>query len=206
LREINPAVEIIVVPSHPTVDLARQWAATAHVVISAAPLFEERHALHDAAAHHGLPCVEAAMFQMEGYVTVVQPPLTASYRDWCPAQPAWWRRRFPVFGAVAGTIGSLAAVETLKLLTGIGRPLHGRLTHIDFASGRCREVKLPGPPAHGAGSERYPQIPDGSVSEQGGADCSALAHVEPMSGGNPLPIVSDILTSAGKSPTDRENA
>jgi molybdopterin/thiamine biosynthesis adenylyltransferase len=143
LRALNPAIHIEVVPQHPTLELALRHAAEADVVVSAAPLFEERHALHDAAAHHGIPCVEAAMFEMEGYVTTVHPPHTPRYRDWCPAKPAWWTRRFPVFGAVAGTIGCLAAVEVIKLLAMLGEPLYGRMLAIDFRQGLARQVRLP---------------------------------------------------------------
>ena len=145
LRALNPTITIEVVPHHPTPELALRYAADVDAVVSAAPLFEERHALHDAAATYGIPCVEAAMFEMEGYVTTVHPPHTPRYRDWCPQHPAWWTRRFPVFGAVAGTIGSLAAVEVIKFLTGIGRPLYGNLLAIDFRDGRARQVGLPGP-------------------------------------------------------------
>lgn len=149
LRALNPNITIEVVPQHPTPELALHHAAGVDVVVSAAPLFEERHALHDAAETHGIPCVEAAMFEMEGYVTTVHPPRTPRYRDWCPQKPAWWTRRFPVFGAVAGTIGSLAAVEVIKILTGIGKPLHGNLLAIDFREGRARQVALPGPESAG---------------------------------------------------------
>lgn len=145
LRAINPDVRVETVPHHPTPELAMRHAAVSDVVVSAAPLFEERHALHDAAAAHGIPCVEAAMFEMEGYVTTVHPPHSPRYRDWCPEKPAWWTRRFPVFGAVAGTIGALAAVEVIKLLTNIGDPLHGRLLAIDFRTGHARQVDLPAP-------------------------------------------------------------
>ncbi|MCW1922653.1 HesA/MoeB/ThiF family protein [Luteolibacter arcticus] len=145
LRAINPGIEVIAVPHHPTAELAQEWAAQADVVVSAAPLFQERHALHDAAEQRAIPCVEAAMYDMEGYVTVCHPPHSPRYRDWCPEKPEWWTRRFPVFGAVSGTIGALAAVETIKLLTGIGDPLYGRMLSFDFRQGRVREVRLPNP-------------------------------------------------------------
>ena len=144
LRALNPEILIDMVPHHPTLELALHHAAQADVVVSAAPLFEERHALHDAAEAHGIPCVEAAMFEMEGYVTTVHPPHTPRYRDWCPDKPAWWTRQFPVFGAVSGTIGALAAVEVIKLLANLGDPLHGRLLAIDFRTGLARQVRLPG--------------------------------------------------------------
>lgn len=147
LRAINPAVEVVEVPHHPNEELALAWSKEVDLIVSAAPLFEERHALHDAAAVRGIPCVEAAMYDMEGYVTVVHPPVTARYRDWCPERPEWWTRRFPVFGAVSGTIGGLAAVESIKCLTGIGEPLLGRMMSFDFRRGRVREVLLPPPSA-----------------------------------------------------------
>lgn len=143
LRAINPNVEVIEVPHHPTSALAEEWAAQADAMVSAAPLFEERHALHHAAAARGIPCVEAAMYQMEGYLTVVHPPHTARYDDWVPERPEWWKRRFPVFGAVSATIGSLAAVEVIKLLTGIGDPLYNRLLSFDFQRGYVRTIQLP---------------------------------------------------------------
>lgn len=143
LRAINPSIEVIAVPHHPDVALAQEWATRADVVVAAAPLFHERHALHDAAETCGIPSVEAAMYEMEGYVTVIHPPRTPRYRDWCPEKPEWWTRRFPVFGAVSGTVGALAAVEVIKLLTGIGDPLYGRMLSFDFRRGRVREVRLP---------------------------------------------------------------
>ncbi len=143
LREINPHIEVLTVPEHPDEENTARLAAEADLVISAAPLFEERHALHRAAAARGIPCVEAAMYDMQGYVTVVHPPHTARYEDWVPEKPEWWTRRFPVFGAVAATVGSLAAVEAIKILTGIGEPLHNRLLAIDFLTARARSVRLP---------------------------------------------------------------
>lgn len=143
LRAINPSIEIVSVSAHPNEQNTLEYAAQAQLVISAAPLFTERHALHAAAASHGIPCIEAAMYELEGYVTVVHPPNTARYDAWCPAQPDWWQRRFPVWGAVSGTIGALAAVEALKVLTGVGEPLYNRMLAFDFRTGRAREVKLP---------------------------------------------------------------
>lgn len=147
LREINPEIDILTVCEHPNAENTVRLAAEADLVISAAPLFEERHALHRAAAARGIPCVEAAMYGMEGYVTVVHPPHTARYEDWVPQKPEWWTRRFPVFGAVSGTIGSLAAVEAAKILAGIGDPLHNRLLAFDFLTGHVRQVRIPCPQA-----------------------------------------------------------
>lgn len=143
LREINSHVEVVSVAEYPNQENCVRLAAEADLVISAAPLFEERHALHRAAAERGIPCVEAAMYAMQGYVTVVHPPHTARYDEWVPEKPDWWKRQFPVFGAVSGVIGALAAVEAIKLLTGIGQPLYNQLLAFDFLTTHIRSVQLP---------------------------------------------------------------
>ena len=49
--------------------------------------------------------------------------------------PPAWKREFPVFGAVSGTVACLGAVEVVKLITGIGEPLAGEMLAMDLA--RC---------------------------------------------------------------------
>ena len=143
LHAINPHVRITGIPANACDASLADCIGQADAVVSAAPLFEERHALHRAAVSRGIPCVEAAMYEMDGYVTTVHPPHTARYADWVPDRPEWWQRRFPVFGAVSATIGSLAAVEAIKVLTGIGDPLYNRMMAFDFRSGRVRTIHLP---------------------------------------------------------------
>jgi molybdopterin/thiamine biosynthesis adenylyltransferase len=48
-----------------------------------------------------------------------------------PEPPPAWKREFPVFGAIASTVGSLAAAEVIKLAAGLGDPLAGRLLTFD---------------------------------------------------------------------------
>ena len=49
-----------------------------------------------------------------------------------PASPKPWRREFPVFGAVSGTIGCLGAMEAIKVLAGFGQPLAGQMLTCDL--------------------------------------------------------------------------
>jgi bacteriocin biosynthesis cyclodehydratase domain-containing protein len=53
-----------------------------------------------------------------------------------------WKREFPVFGAVAGTIGCLAALELIKILSGMDEPLAGRMLLADLRSLDFRKVEV----------------------------------------------------------------
>jgi molybdopterin/thiamine biosynthesis adenylyltransferase len=143
LREFNPRLEIVAEPDNVTAATADRLVGLADCVVDAAPMFEERLAMNDAAERQGKPVVEAAMYELEATLTVIHPPRTRRFRDLVAAPPPSWQRRFPVFGAVSGTVGCLAAMEAIKLLAGFGEPLLGRLLRIDLRRMRCTEIALP---------------------------------------------------------------
>jgi molybdopterin/thiamine biosynthesis adenylyltransferase len=51
-----------------------------------------------------------------------------------PEIPVNWKRQFPVFGAVAGTIACMAALEAIKILANFGEPLFGKMLRCDLGS------------------------------------------------------------------------
>jgi molybdopterin/thiamine biosynthesis adenylyltransferase len=132
LRELNPRVEVVAVPENVSPANAARLVGMADVVIDAAPLFEERLALNAEAVRQGKPMVEAAMYELSAQVTTLLPGRTACLACRVPEPPPDWKRQFPVFGAVSGVAGCLAAVEAIKLLTGIGEPLADRLLVCEF--------------------------------------------------------------------------
>jgi molybdopterin/thiamine biosynthesis adenylyltransferase len=117
-------------------DLVRQ----ADVVASCAPLFSERLAMNEAAVRAGKPLVDCAMFEFDLQLTTVRPGQSACLACLYPSEPPQWKREFPVFGAVAGSVGSLAAVEVIKLLANLGEPLVGRMLLADLATMRFQTV------------------------------------------------------------------
>ena len=147
LAALNPEVELVAVPENMDDTNAETWVAQADVVVSAAPRFPERFALQRAAVRHRKPLVDAAMYDLTGQVLTVQPGVSACLGCLYPEEPAAWKREFPVFGAVAATIGSLAAVEVIKLLAGLGEPLTGRLLLFDFATMTSRRIPVTRDPA-----------------------------------------------------------
>ncbi len=127
LRELNPRLEVVAVPENVNPGNAARLVGMADVVIDAAPLFEERLAMNGEAVRQGKPLVEAAMYELSVQVTTVLPGRTACLACRVPEPPPDWRRQFPVFGAVSGVAGCVAAVEAIKLVCGIGEPLADRL-------------------------------------------------------------------------------
>ncbi|MDZ4876089.1 MAG: hypothetical protein CLLPBCKN_005509 [Chroococcidiopsis cubana SAG 39.79] len=78
--------------------------------------------------------VEAAMNDMEAYLTTIIPDRTPCLSCLFPEKPDWDKRGFGVLGAVSGTLACLTALEAIKLITGIGKPLLSQLLTMDLGS------------------------------------------------------------------------
>jgi molybdopterin/thiamine biosynthesis adenylyltransferase len=84
--------------------------------------------------------VECAVHELEAQITSIIPGRTPCLACLCPEAPATWRRQFPVFGAVAGMIGCLGAMEVIKLLSRLGEPLSGQLLTCDLRTMSFRKL------------------------------------------------------------------
>lgn len=132
LCEFNPRLEVVAIPENVSETNAARLVAMADVVIDAAPLFQERFALNREIVRQGKPMVEAAMYELGVQLTTIAPGRTACLACRVPEPPPDWTRKFPVFGAVSGTAGCLAAMEAIKVITGLGTPLWDRLLVADL--------------------------------------------------------------------------
>jgi molybdopterin/thiamine biosynthesis adenylyltransferase len=142
LKELNPRLEIVAVGENISESNAARLVGQADVVVDAAPLFEERYLLNREAVRQGKPMVECAMYEMTAQVTTIIPGKTPCLACLCPEKPPDWRRQFPVFGAVSGVAGCLGAVEVIKLLSGLGEPLAGRMLQCDLRTMRLQTVQV----------------------------------------------------------------
>jgi molybdopterin/thiamine biosynthesis adenylyltransferase len=140
LLELNPRITIDAVPENISDANAEKLIAQADVVFDCAPLFAERYAMNRACVKLGKPMVDAAMFSMEGQITAIVPGKTACLACMVPAEPAEWKREFPVFGAVSATAGAIAAMEGIKLLAGMKPSLVGTLLYFDLGSATFQRV------------------------------------------------------------------
>ena len=132
LRELNPHVAVEAIAENVDQANVERLAGGADVIVSAAPLFEERLQMNREAVRRGVPLVDCAMYELEGRLTTILPGRTPCLSCLSPERPPNWNRKFPVFGAVSSSVGSLAAMEVIKLAAGLGEPLAGRLLSFDL--------------------------------------------------------------------------
>lgn len=132
LLELNPRLEIVAVSENVSEQNAEELVAQCDVVVDCAPLFPERFAMNAAAVRQQKPLVECAMYELEAQLTTIVPGKSPCLRCLYPTEPPSWKREFPVFGAVSGSVACMAAMEAIKLIAQIGTPLIGRQLHFDL--------------------------------------------------------------------------
>lgn len=132
LQSINPDVEIATVYDYITADNVDELVQSADIALDCAHNFTERNLLNEACVRWQRPMVEAAMNDMEAYLTTIVPYQTGCLSCLFPEKPDWDRRGFGVLGAVSGTLACLTALEAIKLLTGFGSPLLSQLLTMDL--------------------------------------------------------------------------
>ena len=142
LLELNPDLELIAVPENASSSNADRLVAQVDLVVDAAPLFEERYALNEAAVKLGKPMVECAVYELEAHLTTIVPGVTPCLRCLYPEKSTTWTRRFPVFGAVSASLGGMAALEAMKVIAGFGQPLTGRLLSYDLKDFSFRTLRV----------------------------------------------------------------
>ena len=140
LAELNPNVELVSVGENLNEDNAAELVGQADIVVDAAPLFNERFAMNRAAVQQNKPLIECAMFDLDAQLTTIIPGESACLRCLYPADPPNWKREFPVFGAVSGMIASLAAVEVIKLVTGLGNTNTGKMLWANLQTMEFRQL------------------------------------------------------------------
>ncbi len=149
LAALNPGVRIEAVAEALNRENATRLIAGADVVLDGTDDFAVRHAVNAACVAAGIPLVSGALGRWTGQVGVFTG--RPCYRCLVPDQPpdAETCARVGVVGALSGVIGSMAALETIKLLTGAGNPLTGRLLLYDGLSATSRTVSVSADPECG---------------------------------------------------------
>jgi molybdopterin/thiamine biosynthesis adenylyltransferase len=135
LRAINPSVKLVTEASNITSENVARLVEQADVVVDGAPLFEERYLMNQQAVAQGKPLVTAAMFGTDAYLTTIIPGKTPCMTCLFPEKPPDWNSIgvFPALGPCPRLVGSLAAMEVIKLLSGYGECLTGRLWFCDLS-------------------------------------------------------------------------
>ena len=147
LHDINPQIEIELHKCRFSSENAAQLVARYDVVVDGSDNFPTRYLSNDVCVFARKPNVYGSVFRFEGQTTVFAPHLGGPcYRCLFPEPPP--PESVPncaqagVLGVLPGIIGMLQAIETLKMILGIGEALVGRLLHFDALKVKFRELNL----------------------------------------------------------------
>src|SRR4051794_24514164 len=138
LSALNPDVLVESYPAHLDEQNASAIVTGADVVVDCSDTFATRYAVNDACCAQDIALVEGGVLGFAGMVLSILPGRTACYRCAFPVEPPPGAvpscREAGVLGAMAGIVGSIQALEALKLLTGVGEPLTDLLLQVDGAT------------------------------------------------------------------------
>ena len=169
IRSVNPLVDVVTHRVRLDASNALDILAGYDLVLDGADSFATRYLVNDACAMLGKPCVWGSILRFDGQTTVfwADPPAGSGvegvqYRDVFPNPPAPGTvpscAEGGVLGVLCAAIGSVMANEAVKLITGLGEPLLGRLLTFDALSARWREIQVR-PDPHRAPAGRLEDIP-----------------------------------------------
>ena len=152
LRFLNPDVTVEPYQMRVDAENAAGLVAGADVVVDCSDAFETRYAVNAACCAAGVRLVEGGVLGLAGMVMSVKPGRTACYRCAFPTAPADAPRCADagVLGPAAGVIGSLQALEALKLITGVAPAIADGFLQVDVATADFLRVHV----------ARDPECPD----------------------------------------------
>src|ERR671931_1821302 len=146
IRGINPDVNVVKYKTRLDASNIMEIIEGYDVIVDGADNFPTRYLLNDASARLGIPVVSASILGFDGQLSVFKPHDGPCYRCLYPTPPP--AELAPscgangVLGVLPGTMGLLQATEVIKLITGAGDPLIGRLLMYDALSATFTELKV----------------------------------------------------------------
>jgi adenylyltransferase/sulfurtransferase len=151
LNALNPDIKVIGYQERVTSDNIMELISGYDVIVDGCDNFPTRYLVNDACFMAGKPNVHGSIFQFEGQATVFAPVRGPCYRCLFPEPPppgaAPSCQEAGVLGVLPGLVGCVQALETMKLILGVGKPLIGRLQLFDGLAFRWRELSIKRDPA-----------------------------------------------------------
>ncbi len=146
LTALNPDVNVITYDVRLDASNMEEVISGFDLVVDGADNFPVRYMLNDASVKLGIPVVHGSIFRFEGHVTVFDPKRGPTYRDMLPEPPpaelAPSCAEAGVLGVLPGIVGSIQALEAIKLILDLGDPLIGRYLTFDALEMGFREYRI----------------------------------------------------------------
>ena len=151
LAGVNPDVEVVALHERADASRLETLVAAADLALDCTDNFATRHALNRACVKHGKPLVSGAAIRFDGQLAVfdLREPASPCYACLFPEDGQAEEVACSTMGVLSpltGTIGAMQATEAIKLLTGAGKPLSGRLAMFDALNADWRSVRVPRDP------------------------------------------------------------
>jgi molybdopterin/thiamine biosynthesis adenylyltransferase/rhodanese-related sulfurtransferase len=177
LTMLNPDVDVVTYDTRLDASNIMDIIAGYDVIVDGADNFPSRYLLNDASVKLGIPVVHGSIFRFEGMVSVFHPKQGPTYRDMVPEPPpaelAPSCAEAGVLGVLPGIVGSIQALEAIKVILGLGEPLIGRILSVDTTEMEFRVFNLKPDPANEVTWENRDRI---IVQELEGLCAPGLAH------------------------------
>ncbi|MFM8778110.1 MAG: molybdopterin-synthase adenylyltransferase MoeB [Acidimicrobiaceae bacterium] len=146
LTMLNPDINVVTYDTRLSAENVMEILSGYDVIVDGADNFPSRYLLNDASVKLGIPVVHGSIFRFEGMVSVFHPILGPTYRDMVPEPPpaelAPSCAEAGVLGVLPGIVGSIQALEALKLILNLGESLIGKILAIDTTEMSFRTFKL----------------------------------------------------------------
>ena len=177
LTMINPDVDVVTYDTRLCAENVIEILTGYDVIVDGADNFPSRYLLNDASVKLGIPVVHGSIFRFEGMVSVFHPVLGPTYRDMVPEPPpselAPSCSEAGVLGVLPGIVGSIQALEALKILLNLGESLIGKILAIDTTEMTFRTFKLQRDPNNAVTYDNRERI---QIRDLEGACAPWLAH------------------------------
>ncbi len=177
LTMLNPDVDVVTYDTRLCAENVLEILSGYDVIVDGADNFPSRYLLNDASVKLGIPVVHGSIFRFEGMVSVFHPVLGPTYRDMVaeppPSELAPSCSEAGVLGVLPGIVGSIQALEVLKILLNLGESLIGKILAIDTTEMTFRTFKLQRDPKNAVTYENRERI---QVRDLEGACAPWLSH------------------------------
>ncbi len=141
IKSLNSEVKVESIMKQITEENVHSLIKDADVVVDGLDNWSTRFIVNNYCVEKSIPFIHAGVSEFYGQITTVMPGEGPCLRCVFPEKP-YEMEKIPIFGATPGVLASMQVMEVIKIITGIGRPLIGRMLFLDGEEMTCEEAEI----------------------------------------------------------------